>query len=139
MALDLDVRKALALIEGRIFSQPRLICSRSCDFRIGDQPVTPSFRHTHTASTGHALDWRVNGWVPSNSIVKQDHINAVMQFQVFGLQQFRSVRINFQLRTIILMWSYRFSPARIGRPSACFQHRSRDFAPPWRKFHLGAD
>src|SRR5260370_25357103 len=58
-ALDLDFRKVLALIECRIFSQPRLICSRSCDFRIGHQPVIRSFRHTHMVSMDHALDWRV--------------------------------------------------------------------------------
>jgi hypothetical protein len=58
-ALDLDVHKALALVGVRIFSRPRLICSRSCDFRIDHQLVIRSFRHTRTASMDHASDWRV--------------------------------------------------------------------------------
>jgi len=39
---------------------------------------------TDTVSTDHALDWHVNEWVLSNSVVKQDYIDAVMKFQVFG-------------------------------------------------------
>jgi hypothetical protein len=37
-------------------SRPRMICSRSCDFQIGDRLVIQSIRHTRTASTDHALD-----------------------------------------------------------------------------------
>src|SRR5438046_9595459 len=55
-ALDLDVRKALAIIASRISSRPKPICSRSYDFQTGDRLVAQSFRHTHTVSTDHALD-----------------------------------------------------------------------------------
>jgi hypothetical protein len=54
-----DVRKIVASIEARISEQPKPICSRSCDFRIGDQLVVQSFRRTDTVSTDHAFDWRV--------------------------------------------------------------------------------
>jgi hypothetical protein len=55
-ALDLDVGKALALIEPRIFSPPKLICNRFYDFPIVHAQEAPSSPHTRMASMDHALD-----------------------------------------------------------------------------------
>jgi hypothetical protein len=131
-ALGLNVRTALALIGFHIFEQPKLICSRFCDFRSGAPPEVQSFQRKDRVLTDYALDsaaelmgvWQRHHPAESHKRYDEMFVPSTDASVSFSARTEIVIRSEFRRNSDFAFWKT-FLLIKIGRAVAIFAKKFR--------------